>query len=64
MPKYLTQEEAFMKCEKEGRFIVTEEIDKEKIRSTINIADADVASADLIKKKITKQSNHARNIQS
>ena len=29
MPKYLTREEAFIKCKKEGNFIVVEEIDKE-----------------------------------
>src|SRR3989344_3618680 len=32
MPKYLTKEEAFLKCKKEGRFLVLEEIDVEKIK--------------------------------
>lgn len=36
MPKYLTQEEAFMKCKKEGKFIVMEEIDRERIRTKRN----------------------------
>ena len=36
MPKYLTQDEAFTKCKKQGSFIVLEEADAEKIRSTIN----------------------------
>ena len=57
MPKYLTQDEAFTKCRKEGKFIVTEDVDKDKIKSTIMIADADVESANTIKKNIPKQSN-------
>ena len=57
MPKYLTQNEAFMKCKKEGNFIVMEEIDTEKIKSTLNIADADVEAANSIKKNLPKQSN-------
>ena len=57
MPKYLTQDEAFMKCKKEGSFIVMEEIDTEKIKSTLNIADADVAAANSIKKNLPKKSN-------
>ena len=58
MPKYLTQKEAFMKCKKEGKFIATEEINKEKIKSILGIAEADVESANSIKKNISKQSNH------
>ncbi len=57
MPKYLTQNEAFMKCKKEGNFIVMEETDTEKIKSTLNIADADVEAAKSIKKNLPKQSN-------
>ena len=57
MPKYLTQKEAFMKCRKEGKFIITEETDIEKIKSTLNIANADVESANSIKKNLPKQSN-------
>lgn len=57
MPKYLTQKEAFAKCRKEGKFIVMEEIAKEKIESTLNIADADIESANSIKKNLPKQSN-------
>lgn len=57
MPKYLTQGEAFAKCKKEGRFIVVEEADTEKIRSTLDIADADVEAANSIKKNLPKQSN-------
>lgn len=57
MPKYLTQEEAFMKCKKEGKFIVMEEADIEKIKSTLNIAEADTKSADAIKRNLPKQSN-------
>ena len=57
MPKYLTQNEAFIKCKKEGNFRVMEEIDTEKIKSTLNIADADVEAANSIKKNLPKQSN-------
>ena len=57
MPKYLTKEEAFMKCRKEGKFIFIEEADKEKIKSTLNIAEADVKSADFIKKSLPRQSS-------
>ena len=56
MPKYLTQDEAFRKCKKEGNFIVMEEIDTEKIKSTLNIAEADVEAANSIKKNLPKQS--------
>ncbi|GAJ19586.1 unnamed protein product, partial [marine sediment metagenome] len=62
MPKYLTQNEAFMKCRKEGNFIVMEEIDTEKIKSTLNIADADVEAANSIKKNLPKQSNQWNSI--
>lgn len=33
MPKYLTQTEAIRKCQQEGRFLVLEELDLEKIKS-------------------------------
>jgi len=57
VPKYLTQKEAFMKCKKEGKFIVTEEIDKEKIKSILGIAESDIESANSIKKNIPKLSS-------
>jgi len=57
MPKYLTQDEAFIKCRKSGSFILMEDVDTEKIRSTINIADADIEAANSIKKNLPKQSN-------
>ena len=57
MPKYLTQKEAFSKCKKEGKFIVIEEIDLEKIKSILTIAEADVEAADSIKRNIQKLSN-------
>jgi hypothetical protein len=57
MPKYLTQDEAFTKCKKGGNFIVTEGVDKEKIKSTRVIAEADIESANTIKKGLPKQSN-------
>ena len=57
MPKYVTRKEAFMKCKKEGRFIVIEKVNIEKINSTLRIADGDIESADFIKKNLPKQNN-------
>jgi len=57
MPEYLNQKEAFLKCKKEGRFIVTEETDIEKIKATLKIAEGDIESANFIKKNLSKQSN-------
>jgi len=57
MPKYLTQKEAFLKCKKEGRFIVTEDIDVGKIKATLIIAEGDVESANILKKNLPKKSN-------
>lgn len=56
MPKYLTQKEAFHKCQQEGKFFVLEGIDLEKIKSTLLIAEGDVKSADLLIKQ-PKESN-------
>ena len=57
MPKYLTQKEAFMKCKKRGNFLVVDEVNLERIKSTLSIADADIEAANSIKKSIPKQSN-------
>jgi len=57
MPEYLNQKEAFFKCQKEGKFITIEDIDIEKIKSTITIAEGDIESADSLKKNIIKESN-------
>lgn len=57
MPKYLAQKEAFLKCQKEGKFIITEETDTEKIKSTLKIAGSDVEAAKVIKKNLPKQSD-------
>jgi len=57
MPNYLTQQEAFLKCKKEGKFIPKEEISIERIRATLAIAEADIASADLIKKNLQQESS-------
>ena len=46
-----------MKCKKEGKFIFTEEIDKEKIKSILGIAESDIESANSIKKNIPKLSS-------
>jgi len=57
MPEYLNQKEAFLKCKKEGKFIVIEETDIEKIKATLKIAEGDIESANFIKKNLSKQSN-------
>ena len=62
MPEYLTQKEAFFKCKKEGRFIVTEEIDLEKIRSTLAIAEGDIESANTLKKNLQNESSQWNSI--
>jgi hypothetical protein len=56
MPEYLTQQEAFLKCKRDGRFNIREDIDLEKIKSTGIIAGADIDSADMIKKNLSKNS--------
>ena len=58
MPKYLTQEEAFLKCTKEGKFIITEEVNLERIKSAFKISVGDTGSADYLRKNILKESNH------
>ncbi len=62
MPKYLTQQEAFLKCKSEGRIIVTEEMNIQKIRSTLVIAEGDVQSAAYLKKHLSEQSNHLNSV--
>ncbi len=57
MPEYLTQQEAFLKCKKEGRFIAIEGVDEEKILSTLTIAEGDVESANILKNGLPRQSN-------
>lgn len=56
MPKFLSQEEAFAKCKKEGCYIVIEGVDIERIKSTLAIAEGDVEAGNTLKKNITKQS--------
>src|SRR3989344_1541581 len=62
MPKYLMQNEAFSKCKREGKFIYMEDFSKEKIKSTLIIAESDIESADLLLKNISKQSNQWNSI--
>ncbi len=57
MPKYITQQEAFEKCKKEGKIIPTAEIDLERIRSTLIIAESDIESGKTLKKGLEKNSN-------
>lgn len=57
MPEYLTQKEAFGKCKREGRFIIIEHVDEDKIKATLAIAEGDVESANILKKNLPKNSN-------
>lgn len=57
MPEYMTQQEAFLKCKKEGKIIIREDTDKEKIQKMIIIADGDRDAAITLKKSIPKESN-------
>ncbi len=54
MPRYLKCDEAFVKCSKEGNFIPLENIDTEKIKSTLNISDSDLSAAKIIMDNISK----------
>jgi len=54
MPKYLTQEEAFSKCKKEGKIIAISEIDIDKIKATLAIAEGDIESGKLLASKLQK----------
>ena len=56
MPEYLTQKDIFLKCKREGRFIAIEEIDIEKIKSTISIAEGDIEAANILKKNLPNKS--------
>jgi uncharacterized protein (UPF0332 family) len=56
MPKYLTQEEAFKKCEKGGRFIPRKDVDILKIKSMAEIAEGDLEASKKIKKDLPKKS--------
>jgi len=57
MSKYLAQPEAFLRCKKEGKFLIIEGIDQEKVKATLKIAEGDLEAANLIKKSIPKESN-------
>ena len=56
MPEYLNQKEAFLKCKKEGKFIIIEQIDEERIKATLAIAESDVESANILKKNLLNKS--------
>jgi hypothetical protein len=57
MPEYLTQNEAFLKCKRSGKFIVLEEIDLARVKSAVSIAESDVDAADSLRKLIKVDSN-------
>jgi len=53
----LTQEEAFLKCKKEGKIIAVSGIDIEKVKTTLAIAESDIASGKLLVGQISKESS-------
>ena len=56
MPKFLTLNEAFAKCKKEGKFIPLSEIDNDKIKSSVSIAQGDFDAGKILKNSISKES--------
>ncbi len=58
MPKYLTQQEAFLKCKKDGKFVPIEDVDFDKVKSMLSIAQTDKTSADIIIKNISENSSN------
>jgi hypothetical protein len=62
MPKFMLNNEIYDKCKKSGKFIFLEDIDIEKIKSTVNIAKGDLDAANSIKTNLKKQSNQWNSI--
>jgi hypothetical protein len=56
MPKYLNKEDVFLNCRKDGKFIAIANVDVEKIKSTLLIAEADASTGKNTKKAIPKNS--------
>ena len=54
MPKILTKEEAYNKCETEGMFIPKKEIDKDKINSMLEIIEEDLITINELKEKMDR----------
>lgn len=57
MPKYLTQEEAYTRCISEGKIVPQKDIDLEKIKSMLEIADEDLEVIKELKKTSTPKWN-------
>ena len=51
MPKSLTKEEAYDKCNAEGKIVPVSEVDTGKVESMVNIAEEDMESIKELKKK-------------
>ncbi|MFA5887302.1 MAG: hypothetical protein WC852_01150 [Candidatus Nanoarchaeia archaeon] len=56
MPEYLELKEAFCRCKKEGKFIESDFVDIHKIKSTLDIAEGDISSANRLIADIPKNS--------
>lgn len=54
MPKFMTQQEAYTKCKKDGCFIPLEQVDVEKVKSTVDIAEADLKSCKILTENISE----------
>jgi hypothetical protein len=57
MPKYLTKEQACEKCEVEGMFYPLKDVEIDKIKSTLIIAQGDFESGKNLKKNLPKESS-------
>ena len=57
MPKQKTSEEAYKECNSKGEFKDQEAINKDKIKTMVGIANANIEAAETIKKKIDSKSH-------
>jgi hypothetical protein len=56
MPKYLTLDEAYHKCKKEGKYLLLNEVDIAVIKSMILIAEGCAKSAERTRKELKQDS--------
>jgi hypothetical protein len=53
MPEYLNQEDAYLRCKRDGKIITVESIDIERIKSTLIIAMSDARAAEILRKSLS-----------
>lgn len=57
MPTFLSQSDAFLRCKKEAKIIIIEDIDLEKIKAILRIADGDIGAGKRLREALEKESN-------